>query len=160
MECREQEVPDAEGNDLQIQENATQLQCQVQCRLTPACDAVAWSRTQSTCYMKQGFDPGVAVWGSSEDFDFCWVPSQGCPHAYAVLASSVYDMLHNHQPSLCLPASTANCWGCHQPTDTASPMLQGQDWGWGVCGRTRKNVTGFLGCAHTPELFLPHKKPI
>ena len=102
MECREQEVPSPEGYEVGSQSAASRPACQEQCLLTPNCDAVAWSITQSMCYMKQGFPPGVAEWSTNENFDFCWRP--GCPHATMVLASGVCDVLHNHQPS----ASFAN----------------------------------------------------
>ena len=81
MECRDLETPDFEGTNLVSESSVDRLGCQEKCRLNPACNAVAWSRTEKLCHMKEGFDLGmVTEWPASADFDYCWEVSGGPMH--------------------------------------------------------------------------------
>ena len=81
MECRDLETPDFEGTNLVSESSVDRLGCQEKCRLNPACNAVAWSRAEKLCHMKEGFDLGMVTdWPVSADFDFCWEVSGGPMH--------------------------------------------------------------------------------
>ena len=73
MECHDQRSPDAGGTSLASKSAVNRLACLELCRLDPACNAVAWSRTETMCHMKKGFDLGVVTtWNETVIFDFCW----------------------------------------------------------------------------------------
>lgn len=80
--CRHGDLPAGEGHGFPggtTTYGGALADCRRRClELRPAgCAGLAYWRAEQACYLKAGFDPAAAVWGTrgptAADFDFCWV---------------------------------------------------------------------------------------